>query len=375
MVYLDNAATSFPKPPAVLRSLMECAKKYCGNPGRSSHSLSVKSCEMIYAAREAISRLLGIENEENVVFTMNATYALNLAIKTSVKEGMHVIISDIEHNSVLRPLHALKKSLGIEVSSFNSDAADLESEIEAHIKVNTAYIISSLMSNVTGKEIPLSLLSRVARKHRIKLITDASQLIGHKDIDLKNHPCDILCAPGHKGLFGIQGVGFAVFLDGEMRDSFIEGGSGNNSVSEGMPQLLPERFEAGTLPTPSIVSLERGVRYVREYGLSAAEEHARYMSELVQERILSVRGARLLSTHKNGVTPFNLIDFPSSEISAELDKCGICTRSGLHCAPSAHRKLGTVEQGAVRISTSIMNTKRDIDKFYVALKNISAALI
>lgn len=374
MVYLDNAATTFPKPRRVIAALDECVRSYCGNPGRSSHRLSIKACEKIYDTRQQICSLLDFQQEEKVVFTQNATYALNLAIKTSIKGGEHIIISDLEHNSVIRPLSKMRERLGIEISVFNSDAKNLKEEIMSHIRPNTSFIVSTLASNVTGKEIPLSVLSEIRNEKKIKLIADASQLIGHKKISLEKTPCDILCAPGHKALFGIQGVGFAVFSDDIERDSFIEGGSGNESQSERMPQLLPERFEAGTLPTPSIVSLGEGIRYITELGLESVEKKIETLSEMICERILSVKGATLLSNEKRGVIPFNFGNVPSSTISGMLDKMGIYTRSGLHCAPTAHKKLGTLNGGAVRVSISVQNSKRDIEKFHAALLEISRKL-
>lgn len=374
MIYLDNAATTFPKPREVIHELNECVWRYCGNPGRGSHKLSLMASEKIYEAREEIAKLLSVKNEECVVFTTNATYALNLALKTSINDGAHVIISDIEHNSVTRPLCALQKSRGIRISAFNSDAEDLKAEIERHITQSTTYIVSTLTSNVTGKEIPLSILSDVKKTHGIKLIVDASQLIGHKRINLSKTPCDILCAPGHKGLFGIQGVGLAIFLDGEQRQSFIEGGSGNDSRSQEMPELLPERFEAGTLPTPSIATLCRGVQFIKDYGIDAAEQKITRLSHLICERILALKGAVLLSEYENGVIPFNIGNVPSSVVSSMLDKRGVCTRGGLHCAPSVHKKLGTLDGGAVRVSVSLLNTKKDADGLYKALKEITSVL-
>ena len=213
MIYLDNAATSFPKPRSDIKSVSDCIKKYCGNPSRSSHELSIRAGEAIFDTREKICGLLGVKDVERVVFTLNTTYALNIAIKTTITEKCHVIISDLEHNSVLRPIERLVKDLGVEYSVFNSDAADLENEIATHVRDDTRALISTLCSNVTGREIPLSVLSRVRDKHRIALIVDAAQAAGHTDINLTKTPCDVLCAPGHKALFGIQGCGFAIFCD------------------------------------------------------------------------------------------------------------------------------------------------------------------
>ena len=369
MIYLDNAATTFPKPKCVIEATKKCIKEYCGNPGRSSHRLSIKTSEKIFEARERVSDFLGVSNPENVVFTQNATHALNLAIKTTVKPNSHILISDIEHNSVLRPVYALKNKIGVEYSIFES-SGNLEENISSKIKTNTKYIISSLASNVVGREIPLKVLSKIAKKYGLTLITDASQLIGHKKINLKETPCDVLCAPAHKALFGIQGAGFCIFMDELKRDTIFEGGSGNDSKNLLMPEFLPERFEAGTLSSPSIISLSAGIDYINAVGIDAVEEKILFLTEKYAEVIHSIKNA-ILYEYGNGVISFNISNTPAENVSKELDMCGICTRSGLHCSPLAHKTIGTLNIGTVRISLSYLNTKREIDEFYKKLKEIA----
>ncbi len=368
MIYLDNAATTFPKPKRVLRELERCVRHYCGNPGRSSHRLSLIAGEKIYEARERIAALLGYENPEHVVFTQNATHALNLAIKVAIDKKCHVLISDIEHNSVIRPLEKLKKTVGVEYSCFKS-GTNIEAEIENRINKDTEFIISTLRSNVSGEEIPLDILSKISKKHGIKLIIDASQAIGHEEINLRNTPCDILCAPAHKGLFGIQGAGFMLVCDGVRRESFIEGGSGTDSVSVEMPPLLPERYEAGTLPTPSIATLSEGVAFIQEVGIPEIEKRLTFLTDLLYERLLSNKKI-LVYGCRDGICSFNAKSISANSLAKELDRHGICVRAGLHCAPSAHRKLGTIDSGTVRVSLSYLNSKRDIDALYKALTYI-----
>ncbi len=370
MIYFDNAATSFPKPPCVYRSVRECIKCYCGNPGRSSHALSQRSADEIYKAREAIAALLNIDNPEYVIFTQNATHALNLAIKTAIPEGAHVIISDIEHNSVIRPLFALSKARGIEYSVFSSDG-DVGAQIKFLIRKNTKAVICNLLSNVNGKEIDMRAVSDVCRENELLFIADASQKIGHKAIDLKVTPCDILCAPGHKSLFGMQGVGFCVMCDGKVRKSYIEGGSGSESMNPEMPEYLPERYEAGTLPTPSIVALRSGIEFINKVGLSAIEKHIEKLTDSLKERLLDFTDISFISG-ENGVISFNIKDMPSSKAATLLDGYGICTRGGFHCSPSAHRLLGTDKTGTVRVSFSYLNKLWEIDSFCRALKEIIA---
>ncbi len=366
MIYLDNAATTFPKPKSVIEKTEDCIVKYCSNSGRSSHALAIKTSEEIFYTRDALSDFLSLGKPENVCFTLNATYALNIAIKCLITERCHVLISDVEHNAILRPLNKLKDEIGIEYSSFSTDG-DIEKNIKNAIRPETKAIVSTLCSNVTGCEIPLSVLSRTADIYKLKLIVDASQLIGHKRIDLAQSPCDALCAPGHKGLFGIQGIGFAVFPRSTPTKTLIEGGSGNDSLNPFMPRDLPERFEAGTLPSPSIVSLGAGIDFINEYGLESISKRLTYLTDVFCEELKRING---LTVHaaENGIVSFSLRERSSSSVSDTLNASGICTRSGLHCAPLAHLKLGTVKSGLTRVSLSIFNSEDEAYYLCRALK-------
>lgn len=370
MVYLDNAATSFPKPSCVLKNTYRFIKNECGNSGRSSHELAMTTSRYIYESREAVARLLGLSDVEKVVFTQNATYALNLAIKTTVSENSHVLISDVEHNAVLRPLFAVSKKKNISYSIF-STVGDIESNIENLITENTKCIISSLVSNVTGKEIKLEMLSQISKKHGLILILDASQALGHINVDLYKNYCDVLCSAGHKALFGIQGVGFAVFLDNRIRETIVEGGSGSDSFNLNMPSSLPERFEAGTLSAPAVVSLLHGIKFVEKTGL----DEIRYKLSKIENRYVEIIGNLsdcTLSGHGNGIISFNVKNLSSEAVAYELNDRGICVRGGFHCSPLAHTALGTEKTGAVRISLSYMNSIKETDKFYKAIKLIAA---
>lgn len=368
MTYLDNAATTFPKPESVVRKTEECITKYCANSGRSAHSLAIKTDEEIFYTREAIASFLSFPKPERVCFTTNATYALNIAVKSFITRKCHVIISDIEHNSILRPLRSLKEKIGIEYSTFSTDG-NIEDNIKSKIRSDTYAIITTLCSNVTGKQIPLKILSRVAKNHQLKLIVDASQLIGHKKIDISKTPCDVLCAPGHKGLFGIQGVGFAVFVTAPPYKTIIEGGSGNNSHSPYMPKALPERFEAGTLPAPSIVSLGAGIDFINEFGISEIEKRMNFLTDLFANTIEKHKSIDVYAK-ENGIISFGIKNVSSHSLARMLSDKGICTRSGLHCAPSAHIKLGTEKNGLVRVSLSIFNDENDAKALSLALDEI-----
>ena len=368
MLYLDNAATSFPKPACVLKEINFCLKKYCGNPGRSSHTLSVKASEAIYSAREKIAKMLGVIDPEHIVFTYNATYALNIAIKSLVRERCHILTSDFEHNSVIRPLEALRKKLKIEYSCFDTKG-ELKKSLQSGLRQETSGIIASLASNVTGDHTTLKLLSDFAKEKGLFLIVDASQAIGHMKINLNDAPCDALCAPGHKALFGIQGCGFVYFKDKTRRESFIEGGSGYDSISGEMPILLPEGYEAGTLSTPAIASLSSGVDFIEKIGLVNIHNKLNRLTEMTSERLSEISGIRLYKAGI-GLLSFNYMDMPSSAFSSLLNERGICVRGGLHCAPSIHKRLGTIDQGTVRVSYSYLNKMSDPDRLYKTVKSI-----
>ena len=368
MIYLDNAATTNKKPKSVYKAVKKTIKKLSANAGRGGYTLSVSAAEKIYDARREVASFLNYEYPERVVFTLNATYALNMAIKGLICEKCHVIISDVEHNAVIRPLNKLSNEIGIEYSCFNSNAEMLREEIESHIREDTRAIISTLAANVTGKEISLEILSEISRRRGLKLIVDASQYIGHKKIDLSKTPCDVLCAPGHKGLFGIMGVGLAVFSDVAVK-TLIEGGSGNFSKSLYMPDNLPERLEAGTLPLPAIISLYEGIKYINKVGLSKIEKKTTQLTELCSKYLLSVPGVILYSKNL-GILTFNIKNYKSEFLSYCLSEQGVAVRGGFHCAPSAHYALGTEKYGAVRVSLSYFTSKRDLRVLRRALKKI-----
>ena len=369
MIYLDNAATSFPKPRSVISEVSKYIRRDCGNPGRSGHRLAARAAEAVYLAREDIASFFGCKNPERVIFTSNATHALNLAIKSQVRKNCHVLCSDIEHNSVVRPLERLRRDIGVEYSCFSLDG-DLYANLTEAVRADTEAIVCTLASNVTGKRADVTALSRFAKERGLKLILDASQLAGHEAIDLSMTPCTALCAPGHKGLFGLQGSGFVIFDDDYDTDGLMEGGSGFDSMSPDMPHALPERYEAGTLATPSIVSLAAGIRFIRSVGIDNIAEKLGSLTETATDSLCDIPGVRVLGAG-GGILCFNVADMPSSRVEAELDRLGICVRSGLHCAPSAHRLLGTLEGGAVRASFSYFNRESDMRRLADAVLKIT----
>ena len=368
MIYFDNAATSFPKPKRVIREVTKCLTSYCGNPGRSSHKLSLAAADKIFDVRVSVSNFLGYEKCENVIFTPNATYALNLVIKGLISNKCHCIISDLEHNSVIRPLYKALEKHGGELSIFNSDIP-VENAVIPLIREDTKLIISTICSNVSGRIIDFNKLSAIAKKCNIMLIIDASQYIGHKDIKLNNSYFTALCSAGHKSLFGIQGCAFAIINDCKLFDTLTEGGSGVDSFSTTMPLLLPERYEAGTLSTPAIASLGAGIDFINDVGLDRIESKLVKMTGILDNELESIPGIIKYGAN-NGIISFNLKNYPSSYVSDILDKNGFATRSGYHCSPLIHKKLQTSERGAVRISLSYFNEINEIYTLCKTLRNI-----
>lgn len=365
MIYLDNAATSYPKPLCVRLGVARALEGCGGNPGRSGHLMSIRSSEYVYKAREVIAGHIGFCCPERIVFTQNATHALNFAIKGLITEPCHVIISNLEHNSVLRPVISLQGKIGVTYSVYDS-RKPLKEEIEAHIKEDTKFIITTAVSNVTGAEINLKEISEIAKSHNLGLIIDLSQYLGHRLLDVSDLHFSALCAPSHKGLLGIMGGGFAVFNEGVSPVPIFEGGSGYDTLNPMMPSCLPERLEAGTVPTVAIISLIHGIGYIEKYGVSCIEKRmaqlCNYASELLKElKFVKVYGA------ENGIVAFNVDGVGSGEVADLISTHGICVRGGLQCSPVAHKAYNTLEQGMVRASFSVFNTKRDVDRLCNAL--------
>ena len=370
MIYLDNAATTNKKPPSVYRAVKRAVKELSANPGRSSHKLAVRASEALYLARESVSGLFSAE-PEGTVFTYNATMALNIAIKTLIPGSCRVMISDSEHNSVVRPLFALGER-GVCITRFPTSGLN-EGILSSLLTPDTRAIVSTLASNVTGEAIDEGLLSRFAKKHGLILILDASQAAGHRKIDLKRTPADALCIPSHKALFGIMGAGGVIFSGRERGASFLEGGSGADSASPYMPTSLPEGYEAGTVALPAITALGAGCDFVKRQTEEKIESYLKTLTDRLAERITAVKGAKLYGCG-SGIVSFSLGNAASTAVAELLDRHGIAVRGGLHCAPEVHRRLGTEECGLVRASLSFFNTPSETDRFYRALKAVKEEL-
>lgn len=368
-IYFDNAATSYPKPRSVIDAVERCIAHAGGNPGRSAHDLAVRAAEQIFGARTAVAELLSFDHPENIIFTENATYALNLSIKGLVRKGMYVLIGNTEHNAVYRPIEKLKSDGVIDYDIFDA-RNDPVASIKSIAKRKPDMIVLNHVSNVDGYRADIYSVGRYAKANGIIFILDASQSIGHIPISFKETCASALCAPAHKGLFGLQGCGFACFLEEIRPQTIIEGGSGAASSNTDMPPDLPERIEAGTLPTPSIASLYSGIEFVQNLGIPNIERHEKKLLTRASDMLTSLGAEVYASKNGTGVLSFNYKDLHPSFIGDGLNKAGICVRTGLHCAPLAHKLLNTLPNGTVRLSFSILNTEKELDCFYKALKEL-----
>lgn len=367
MIYLDNAATTWPKPNSVLASSSASLFSPLGNPGRSGHAYSQKSAEIVFSAREKLAVLCGTKKSENIVFTSGATAALNLAIIGAVEAiGKQisrplVATSVFEHNSVLRPLFRLERQgkIRLQILSPQENGSLFPDRAEAppHLFVLTG------RSNVTGREFPLSRLSRLCRAWGSLLIVDAAQSLGGEGADFQKTGAHVLCAPSHKGLFGMMGAGIIAFSDDcpILPEAILTGGSGTDSFSPFMPENLPERLEAGTLPVPAIASMAAGASFLLQTGTDRISKTEREHKKILAEGIASIPSWRVYEpSFRNGPLLANKIGVPSEEIAHRLSEKGIAVRAGFHCAPLAHRFLGTEESGGVRFSPGFFTTKKEL---------------
>lgn len=376
MIYLDNAATTSPKPQSVRRAVDEAMRSFVANPGRGGHDQSMRVADLVYNTRLAVADLFGFDRPEQVVFTLNCTHAINYVLKGCLHQGDHVVVSSLEHNAVMRPLHKLMQegriTYDVAQVDFEDDAATV-ANFRNLLRDNTRMVVCTHASNVTGQILPIREIGELCRQHGILFTVDAAQSAGVLALDLSKLPIDYLCCAGHKGLYGPMGMGILV-VAGPAPDSILEGGTGNLSAQLGQPDALPERLESGTVNVSGIAGVRAGVGFVRTRG-----EENLYRSELrlIQKAyrgLSSLRDVHLYTPFPQmgrqvPVLSFNVGGTPSMEVGEYLNQKGIAVRPGLHCAPSAHRELGTLEYGTVRISPAAFNTPQEIDRLIYAISD------
>lgn len=369
MIYLDNAATTLPKPSSVCRAV-QSAMIAAGNPGRGSHRAAASAAEILYDAREEAAALFGLDDPTGVVFTMNATHALNLAIKSTLHSGGHAVISGYEHNSVLRPLEMMENVAYTAAHSplFDEDAA-FDAMTEA-VREDTTCMICTHVSNVFGFVLPIMRLDDFCAERGIPLILDASQSAGSLPIDVSRFKAvTFVCMPGHKGLYGPQGTGILLCCKETELHSLIEGGTGSESRDPRQPDRLPEVFESGTANVHGVAGLLEGLRFVRRCTPRAIGEKEDALTERLADRLDGVRSVTVFrGAGRHGPLSLTSDRVPSEELCARLAARGFCLRGGLHCAPLAHESVGTLEEGAVRVSPGWFNTPREIDLLAAAVR-------
>ncbi len=374
MVYLDNAATSFPKPQETLRQLMHFVADVGGNPGRSGHPLSIDAARIIFEAREKLAELINVPVSERLVFTSNGTESLNLAILGLVQPGDHVVTTSLEHNSVMRPLDHLQKTQGVEVTVVPcSPRGELDpDDLQRAVRRTTRAVVINHGSNVIGTVQPLQPIRHAIGE--IPLILDACQTIGNVPIDVQSDTVDVICFSCHKSLFGIQGLGAAYFRRNLDPRPLKFGGTGSKSESTEQPGVLPDKYESGTPNTPAIAALLGGLTFIETTGLAEIVRKKHANRDYLIKRLTEFDGATIHGRPAVGdplaIVAMNLRGRTPSEVGYACNQAGVCVRVGLHCSPMAHRTIGTFPQGTVRVSPGYFTTDEDIEHFMEVLRGL-----
>ncbi|MGL4672757.1 aminotransferase class V-fold PLP-dependent enzyme [Cetobacterium sp.] len=368
--YFDNSATSFPKPESVYSSVEIAIREYNANPGRAGHRKALEVARKIYEVREKVANFFGVKNSLNVAFTANATESLNFAIKGAIQKGSHVITTNFEHNSSLRPLYYMRDEKEVKLT-FIDTYLDLEKSITSETKA----VVINHISNVNGTVQDIKKIGDICRRNGLLFILDASQSAGYIDIDMERDNVDILCITGHKSLFGIQGIGVIALREGIKIDPILEGGTGSFSKLQRQPKEMPEMLEAGTLNTPGILSLGAGIEFIQKIGIEKIKEHEdKLVSKFLKglEQLDKIQVYKSFTENQAPVISINIEGVDSGDFSSILDEeFGILVRPGYHCAPLAHKAIGTYETGTVRFSFGFFNTEDEIDYLLQSLKNIA----
>ena len=377
MIYLDNAATTYPKPSVVKLALSEALQLYGANPGRSGHDDSMRTACRVYEAREKLNSFFNGYGAQNVAFTYNCTYALNMAIKGAVYKGCHIVISSLEHNSVVRPVVQLARD-GVCTYSTAAVYDDMEQTIESFkeaVTPETGIIVCTHASNVFGTLLPIKQIAEIAAQAGATFIVDAAQSAGIADIDIRATGIDCLCVPGHKSLYGIMGTGALLFNE-KIKNTVIEGGTGTRSFDTIQPEEYPDRLESGTVNVPGIVSLLSGVGFVEQTGTENIRAHEANLMKYLYNELSQIRGVVLYGSgefekSQLPILSFNCRSLHSEQTAQLLNLDGIAVRAGFHCAPLAHISNGTQNTGTVRVAPSLFTIKKDVNNLINSVRKIA----
>ncbi len=377
-VYLDHAATSWPKPPVVLEAIQRYFAEAGGNTGRSGHRRSIAASRAVSLARESLAELLGASSPDDLIFTKNATEGLNLAIYGLVTPGARVVTTSLEHNSVMRPLRHLEQRGRIDIDVVPADGQTGELELERFAKAlrGAGLAVATHASNVTGAILPTAALAAAARDAGVPFILDASQSAGHVPLAVEALGASAVAMPGHKGLLGPTGTGLLYIAPGVEIEPLMRGGTGSLSELEVQPDFAPDRYESGTLNGMGIVGLGASADFLRETGIEQIQTQMAALGGRFREGLATIPGVTVFGpfdTARNvGIVSLNVGEIPSATVSRLLDdEWGVMTRAGLHCAPAAHRSLGTAPNGTVRFSWRHATTEADIDAALAAVRSIA----
>ncbi len=377
VIYLDHAATSWPKPPEVYKAVMDAMEQDGANPGRGSHAMAVRASRVLFNTRKALAKLFHVSNPNDIAFALNTTMALNTAIKGLLQSGDHVIATAVEHNSVRRPLEYLRRAIGIDVTYVEPNGCgELDAkQIEAAIQPNTRLVVVNHSSNLLGSILPVAEIGEITRRRGIKLLVDAAQTAGLLEINVEQMGIDMLAFPGHKGLLGPQGTG-GLYIHPDMElEPLLHGGTGSQSEAIEQPKVRPDRYEAGTQNTAGISGLKAGVQHILHETVQNIHTREWTLTQQMMEGLHAIGGLRLLGPElgkaRTGIVSFVMDGADPSEIGFILDQhYGIAVRTGFHCTPLAHATAGTVETGAIRASVGCFTTKDEVEAFVAAVKEI-----
>ena len=374
MIYLDNASTTNKKPLSVKFALQKAVnKKYCANPGRSSHKLSINAGNVVFETRQLLCDFFGAKSAQNVILTSGCTEALNLAIFGTLKKGGHIVYTTNEHNSTARPIEFLKSKKLIKATLVKTDETGETRpvDIEKAINEKTYLVIVNHTSNVTGAVSDIEKIGKICKKHGVMLLVDGAQSAGHIKIDMQNMNISMLAVAGHKGLLAAQGVGALLFSDNVEIQPIKFGGTGTFSESLMPPISYPDSLEAGTSPTPAIFSLYAGTKYVHKY-FDKINNKIHFLTKYLLDELYKRKNIKIFTQKNcyNGVVSFIVKNMNPSDVVNYFNQNGICVRSGLHCAPLCHAKQGTINGGTIRVSISNFNHKWEIKRFLKLLDNL-----
>jgi cysteine desulfurase family protein len=377
MIYLDNAATTYPKPAAVLNAVNYALKNYGANPGRAGHSMSMAAAEEIYRCRTAASDFFKAPGPECIAFTLNCTHAMNYVLKGLLKPGDHVVTSCLEHNAVMRPLKALSEK-GITFTSAMVYPGDNDATVNSFrkaLQANTTLIVCTHASNVLGVRLPIERIAALGHEYGVPIVVDCAQTAGVLPINMEENHFDYLCIAGHKGLYGPMGTGMLITPNGSSLATIIEGGTGTSSAELAQPMTMPDRMESGTQNMSGIAGIRAGIQFVKTRTVESIYQHEMMLIQQLYKNLSGIKGVKLYTQEPSApyfapVLSFNVSDQPSEVVAQKLNAKGIAVRAGLHCAPAAHEFMGTLGQGAVRVCPSIFSNLNEIRSFTLAVTKI-----